>query len=294
MLFSIIIPTYNRAHLIEKTIESVLNQTYSNFEVIIIDNYSTDDTLEVLKKYSHDMRFKVIASDKNYERSRSRNVGMNNAKGNYLTFLDSDDLMQPTCLNDAYEFAIKNQEVEIFHNKYQFCYHNNEIINTFQDKPNHNKPLNAILKGNFLACIGVFINERLYKNHKFLEDVAIIGSEDWLFWIQIISDTKKLGFINKVNSFIVEHSERTENNRNPFEFEKQILFLKNIVINQIKLNKIEIKLFELSTNFLIANDYCDFGEKKIAFKKLKELLKKYPSYFFNIKILNLIKNILLK
>ena len=294
MLFTVIIPTYNRAHIICETIESVLNQTYSDFEIIIIDNFSTDNTIEILEKYKSDKRIRLIVSDKNYERSRSRNVGIEFAKGNFLSFLDSDDLMGPDCLKDAHEYILKHKNVKIFHNKYLFCDQNKKIIKTYQDKINYELPFNSILKGNFLACIGVFICQDIYKNFLFLEDKAIIGSEDWLFWIQIIAHSRQIGHIDKVNSYIVQHSGRTENNRNPFEFEKQINLLQEIVSKSISLNKTEKKIFDFSTSFLIASDYCDAKEKKIAFKIVKRILKKNPSLIFNIKILNLIKNLILR
>lgn len=294
MRFSVVIPTYNRAHLIEKTLQSVLKQTYTNFEVIIVDNCSTDNTLEVLEKYADDSRIKVIVHDRNYERSRSRNTGMMNAAGEYLTFLDSDDLMKESCLEDASEFARKHPAYPVFHNRYMFCDEDETLIRRFQDSPDRNHPLNAILRGNFLACIGVFINREIYQRFRFVENKTIIGSEDWLFWIQVIAHTKKLGFIDKVNSFVVDHSERTENNRKPADFERQIVSLKEYVVNELQLTKKEKKTFEYSTAFLVAVDYCDAGQKKVALHKIRKLIRKYPGYLFDLKIANLLKNILLK
>ena len=89
-LVSVIIPTYNRAGLISRAIESVLAQTYSNFEIIVVDNASRDNTAEVVSLIA-DARLKFIRHDVNQGPAASRNTGLRNACGDYITFLDSDD-----------------------------------------------------------------------------------------------------------------------------------------------------------------------------------------------------------
>ncbi|QPM67313.1 glycosyltransferase family 2 protein [Atribacter laminatus] len=88
---SVIIPTYNRAHLIDRAIQSVLNQTYQDFELIIVDDGSSDNTEEVVKKIQ-DNRIYYYKHDKNKGGSAARNTGISLAKGEYIAFLDSDDL----------------------------------------------------------------------------------------------------------------------------------------------------------------------------------------------------------
>src|SRR5882724_11938707 len=92
-LFSVVIPTYNRAGLISRTLNSVLCQTYQDFEVIVVDDASTDDTEQILEPLIRTQKIRYIKHDQNYERAKSRNTGMENASGHFLTFLDSDDLM---------------------------------------------------------------------------------------------------------------------------------------------------------------------------------------------------------
>ncbi len=88
--FSVIIPTYNRAKFIGKAIESVLTQTFTDFEVIIVDAASTDNTDEIVKAFN-DNRISYIKNTTNQERCANRNIGIKNAKGQYICFLDSDD-----------------------------------------------------------------------------------------------------------------------------------------------------------------------------------------------------------
>src|SRR5690349_19559359 len=112
ILFTVVILTYNRADLILETIHTVLNQTYRNYEIIVVDNCSTDNTEEVLKPLIEKRLIRFLKHDKNYERSKSRNTGMKNANGDYLTFLDSDDFMYVNCLKDAHAYIIENPEIK--------------------------------------------------------------------------------------------------------------------------------------------------------------------------------------
>ena len=89
-LISIIIPTYNRAKLIERSLKSIEKQTLKNFEIIIIDNFSTDNTSSVIKSFSH-LPIKYFVVDNNNNIARSRNFGINNSKEIIIAFLDSDD-----------------------------------------------------------------------------------------------------------------------------------------------------------------------------------------------------------
>jgi glycosyltransferase involved in cell wall biosynthesis len=99
-IISIIIPVYNREKLVVETLESVLRQTYSNWECIVVDDGSTDNTWEVLLTYAKkDERIKVFQRNREPKGApKCRNIGMEQAKGDYLIFLDSDDLLAPWCL----------------------------------------------------------------------------------------------------------------------------------------------------------------------------------------------------
>ncbi len=89
---SIILPTYNRAHIIEKAIQSVLNQTYQDFEIIIIDDGSKDDTKKIIRGFQEkDNRIKYIRFEENKGAAAARNAGIKMSKGEYITFQDSDD-----------------------------------------------------------------------------------------------------------------------------------------------------------------------------------------------------------
>jgi len=112
--FSVIIPTYNRAHSIRKAIDSILNQSFQDFEIIIIDDASTDHTKEVVAKIN-DNRVHYILNSTNQERCISRNIGISKAKGEYICFLDSDDYHLPDHLEKLHVFIqAKKDKVAFF------------------------------------------------------------------------------------------------------------------------------------------------------------------------------------
>lgn len=106
-LVSIIMPSYNTAKFIEETIDSVLAQTYTNWELIIVDDCSTDDTDAVVAKYQ-DSRIQYLKNGKNSGAAVSRNRALREAKGRWIAFLDSDDLWAPDKLEKQIRFMEAN------------------------------------------------------------------------------------------------------------------------------------------------------------------------------------------
>lgn len=107
-MISVIIPSYNRAKTIGRSIESVLNQTYKEIEVIIVDDCSTDDTREIVEGYE-DERIKYVRNEKNLGACQSRNKGIRFAQGEYIAFQDSDDSWRDTKLEVQLEYLNKYQ-----------------------------------------------------------------------------------------------------------------------------------------------------------------------------------------
>lgn len=107
-LVSIIMPSYNTANYISKSINSVMNQSYKNWELIIVDDCSTDSTDEIVKKFLKDKRIRYFKNDKNSGAAISRNKALREAKGRWIAFLDSDDLWVPEKLEKQINFMEKN------------------------------------------------------------------------------------------------------------------------------------------------------------------------------------------
>lgn len=205
--FSVVIPTYNRSAIIGKTLQSVFDQTFRNFEIIVVDNCSTDDTQLRLKPLVDTGKIRFIRHEKNYERAASRNTGMKAAQGRFVTFLDSDDIMYPDNLADAFAFADENPLIPVFQNKYELINEQGQSIYQYPF-PSLNNPLKAIAEGNFMSCIGGFISEDVYKNFFFDTTEVLQGIEDWEFWMRVIA-AHPIGRIDKINSGIVHHRGRS-------------------------------------------------------------------------------------
>jgi glycosyltransferase involved in cell wall biosynthesis len=159
-LISIIIPAYNRENLIAETLKSVLEQTYTNWECIIVDDGSTDTTFEVLEKYAlADKRFSCFRRPKNKAKgpSSSRNFGIEKAKGDFIIFLDSDDLLSSDCLSNRLAFAQNNLQYDFFIFKTELFTKRigdlNQIFNTELKSYSDEKYLDLFLRGLFPFCV---------------------------------------------------------------------------------------------------------------------------------------------
>ena len=210
--FSVVIPTYNRAAFIPATLESVFSQTYTHYEVVVVDDCSTDKTDEIIQPYVDSGKVRYIKNERNSERAHSRNVGLESATGDFATLLDSDDFMYPSNLADAAEFAIANPDVKCFQNLYEFVDANRKVVHRFTLPPLKNQ-VRAIAMGNFMACVGDFIHRDIYKNYKFDTFLPLSGSEDWDFWLRVLAD-HRVGRIEKINNGVLQHPGRSVNNQN--------------------------------------------------------------------------------
>jgi glycosyltransferase involved in cell wall biosynthesis len=203
--FSLIIPTYNRAAFIGKALQSTTLQTFDSFEVIIVDDGSTDNTeavvaLLAIPKVSY---FKT----QNAERAAARNFGVTKAQGKYITFLDSDDFLLPHHFAEAYHFIELNKQPPIFYQPNNFVDAQGNVCK--QPALIHgdlNKLL--IIEGNFMSCIGVFLRTDIAQQYKFNTDRALSGTEDHELWLRIATNHTIL-YNPVTTSSMVQHDNRS-------------------------------------------------------------------------------------
>ena len=157
-LVSIIIPSFNSELLIKSTLNSVLEQTFNNWECIIIDDGSTDDTILILEEYAiKDSRFKWFPrpSSKPKGPSSARNYGLEKAKGDFIVFLDSDDLLLETCIENRVAFAKENPNFDFWVFKMVIFEQNRDEVKEMfnilppQNNNENNFYLNQFLQGKF-------------------------------------------------------------------------------------------------------------------------------------------------
>ncbi len=210
--FSVVIPTYNRGAFIGATLESVLTQTYPHYEVIVVDDCSTDNTEQVIEPYVRNGKVRYLKNESNRERAHSRNVGLQAATADFATLLDSDDFMYPSNLADAAAFVRANPGIKCFHNLYEFVDADRNVVRRFPLAPLKNQ-IKEIAMQNFMACVGDFIHRDIYKNYSFDTFLPLSGSEDWDFWLRVLAD-HKIGRIEKVNNGVLQHPGRSVINQN--------------------------------------------------------------------------------
>ncbi|WP_332628464.1 glycosyltransferase family 2 protein [Halalkalibacter flavus] len=147
--FSVVIPTYNRSNLLKEAIDSVLNQSFNDYEIIVVDDYSTDDTKKVISGYS-DNRVKLFMNARSKGGGGARNTGIYNAMGKWVAFLDDDDYWLPNKLELQYQKILRlEDDVAILYSGYsKFDFENNEEIRRFYPQKR-----------------GYIYNDLLYKNY---------------------------------------------------------------------------------------------------------------------------------
>jgi len=247
ILFSVIIPTYNRADLIEKTIQSLLNQTYSNFEAIIVDDGSTDNTSTLISKIQ-DARVQYFYKE-NGERGAARNYGAKKASGHYAYFLDSDDLLYPHHLAEAAQFIHKHKHPQIFFLPYEIVDEKGKLIRSILPLKGS---LNQILvtKGNVLSCHGVFIRKDVALENPFNEDRNLAGSEDYELWLRLASKFN-IPYSDKVTSALVNHDQRSV-----LHFEKdKLISRKSLMLKYLFANESFMERFGKYKRKLKGNTY---------------------------------------
>ena len=203
-LVSVIIPTYNRGRLILDSVNSVLNQTYKNIELIVVDDCSTDDTKEVIESIK-DSRIKYIKLEKNSGACIARNRGIEKSTGEFIAFNDSDDLWITTKLEKQHFFLQKNN-ADIVICKMKCCTPENKFIHNFPNI-NQNKQLSykEILKYNCTSTQTFFGRSECFKNIMF--DATIPRLQGWDEALRL-SQKYKIFYQNEilVNTFFQKDS----------------------------------------------------------------------------------------
>lgn len=286
--FSIVIPTYNRAGILEDSLKSVLLQSYSDYEVIVVDDGSTDDTVDRLKGID-DSRLRYLHID-NSERGAARNRGAEIAVGDYITFLDSDDYVFPEFLNTVARGLLLNSYPPFYHQAYEVVDQAGRKLNYNQKFPNG---IAFLAKGNALSCIGVFIRKDVAAEFKFVEDRRLAGSEDWELWMRIAAHHGlKRG--DQISARLVVHDSRSV-----FSFsEQQLLLRKRLFLEYVfQDEKVKEVFGGLKTVMSAYSDsYISLhlilaGHYKAGFKYFFKSIVKYPPCLFDRRTLGIIKQL---
>lgn len=273
-LVSIIVPCYNQAQYLDEALQSVLDQTYKNWECIIVNDGSPDNTEEVAKKWlTKDSRFIYIYQE-NTGVSGARNTGITKAKGKFILPLDADDYLSSNYIEECLKKAVDNN-TKVVYGKAQFCGEQQGELKL------RKATIENLLQYNSIHCTGLFKKKDWLLNNGYDEKMKH-GFEDWEFWINMLKRGGEAVLLEQCVLFyrIKPHSRSTEINSNLKKNDQMIdyIFQKHIELYGYK------SIFELYNEKLkLENKYKSlqlqytFGQIIILFAK------KIKSSFYKIK-----------
>jgi len=233
ILISIVIPMHNAQKFILETIDSVLNQTYKNWEMIIIDNCSSDKSCELITSFNDD-RINLIKLDANSGGpARPRNIGIEKSNGEYIAFLDADDLWSNDKLEKQLEYMLKHNITfsstnSMFVDELSNPIDNKYKIVTFFKKYDKKVTVCDLIKNKFIATSSVMVKKELLRD--FSESKELVSVEDLGQWLHLLHNKKVKYFYfseklliyrilkNSVSNRTIEHKQTTKANLAILEF----------------------------------------------------------------------------
>jgi len=288
--FSIIVPTFNRAHLIGKTIKSVQNQGFESWELIVVDDGSTDATKELIERLIVDDPRITYLYQQNAERSTARNLGITQSKGEYVCFIDSDDLYLDNNLTDWHQF-ISTQTILpafMYANIRYRTWEEEKVVTTYR---NGQHLLNFLLT-NPIVPSRVCISRSILEVHRFDPEVCIC--EDLTLWLKLANEYPVLEATHVASIYVVHDENSTAaGSRAPLIMLKGLTFFFNkypAIRAKINTSVFKFYLSEVHTN--VAKYYIHHGRKSKAFFHLVISLLIAPKHKHTKYRLVTIKNLL--
>lgn len=222
VLFSIITPSYNQGQFIEATINSVLNQTFRNFEYIIVDGDSSDNTKEILNKYKNNNNIKIII-EKDNGQSDAINKGFKIARGVLVGWINSDDLLKKDCLDKILNQFQNNSNAAIYYGDLDVINESGERIGeirankiTYNYLLNHNPDITqqgSFYNGRYLREIG-YLDENLHY------------TMDYDLWLRLLKKGDAIKINEKIAEFRFQKSSKTIGKGNALKFWRDIFFVR--------------------------------------------------------------------
>jgi glycosyltransferase involved in cell wall biosynthesis len=293
-LISVVVPTFNRAHLIEHTLQSLLRQTWTDYEIIVVDDGSSDNTECEVKKIGN-LRIRYFNKE-NAERAAARNYGVQKAQGDYINFFDSDDLALSNHLYEAVKMIESKSSPEWFHLGFavvnKFC----EVIceiNSFSGDTLQK----YIPYGNRLSANGVFIRKDIALMHPFNEERKLSASEDYELWYRLAA-RYPLYYSNIITSHVVEHEDRSINKLNGQYLIDRINILLDSLRNDVEVQKVFKNIFFDTESCMAIHLALHLSvESQWKWRALNELIKGIllsPKSIINRQVYAVIRNLLFR
>lgn len=181
---SIVIPTFNRARLLRRAIQSVLNQTYSNFEIIVVDDCSSDNTEDAVRSI-RDERILYIRHEKNKGAFEARNTGIKAAKGKYIAFQDSDDVWLPEKLDKQMKvFDSASRDIGVVYTSFWLIHNSSRTMHPPSDiRQTEGNIHEALLEANFVGTPTAVVRKECFEEAGLFENLPRL--QEWSLWLKI-------------------------------------------------------------------------------------------------------------
>ena len=194
-LVSIIMNCHNGGKFLEQSVNSIISQTYKNWELIFWDNDSKDDSKKIITKYP-DKRIKYFKSKKFNRLYKSRNLAIQNAKGDFISFLDTDDLWQKDKLEKQINFFSKNKDYEIVYSNYNiYDESKKKRFIKFKKVLPSGMVFKQLLRNYTVGIVTICLRSNLFKDNSFNDNFDIIGDFDLFLKF---SENKKIGYMHDI------------------------------------------------------------------------------------------------
>lgn len=244
---TLIIPSYNRADIIAETLDSIISQTYVNWECLIVDDGSTDDTETLIKKYTEsDIRFSFYNRPFSMLKGANscRNFGFQKAKGKYVKFLDSDDLLTPDCLAKQVAVLEGNDALKVCLSYGRYFNNETKELEEFWSR---NKEYDDYLYGHITNNIRWAVSDPLWKKSFFKETPfkeGLMNSQEWLMHGEALLKLKREEIYNLQETFtlIRRGNQRMSSTRTSFYYKNQRKSRTYLLLNLLKMNKVNLVL----------------------------------------------------
>lgn len=287
MKFSIITITHNRSHLIGDTISSVLQQSYENFEHIIIDDGSTDNTNFIIKRFKDD-RLKYYKYEKSNHRSFLRNEGIRKSSGDIICVLDSDDLWKKNKLLHLFNVFSHQQHINfIFHNTNILSANKTVISNTYTFQKDFTKNvLREILHNKILPYPFYSFRRSMLQKVSMYDENMIDGQHD--FFIRAAAKYP-FHYCSKILSYKIEHTTNLSKNLRVSALTNYLITLKKLLKNKT-ITQIEYKTYKSKVYYKMAQFFIikqDFQQAKEFLYKSLKLNSRYDKNYLKAQMLQL-------
>ncbi|UOQ87050.1 glycosyltransferase family 2 protein [Gracilibacillus salinarum] len=256
-LVTVFIPVYNCEDYIVETLDSMLNQTYKNLEILLVNDGSTDKSVEVINSFN-DPRIKLINNEKNMGIPFSRNVGLTRAAGDYLVIMDSDDISVRTRVEEQVKYMENNPEIDAAGSYYIKFNDSNErkIRPSNFTKPEELKI--ELMFFNPIANPSAIVRMNTVSKHKLTYSLEHFVSQDYGFWAQL----SKVGKISIIPEYLLKYRSGHENITKKSKANKTLK--RKAVISSIQLDLLNYYEFNLNNDELeIYHDFFSFNYSSI-------------------------------